>query len=161
MRLISDRLQQSLFAFHHIGILVSDITSAASDFERCFGYVAESDIIEDKTQTAFVQFLRQPGAFFWIELVSPNGPNSKLSNALRKGGGLHHLCYEVPSIEAASMALRAQGMFPLSKPVPATAFDGKRIAWFMDKAGLLVELLESGDGPLSLVKLHSCEEGCD
>jgi len=41
-------------------------------------------------------------------------------------------------------------MLMLSKPVAAQAFPGRRIAWFMDSAGLLLELVEQGAGALGL-----------
>ena len=91
---------------------------------------------------------------FPFELVSPENENSKLSNVLAKRGeGLHHLCYEVPGIEAACEHLREGRQMMLSGPTPAVAFGGRRIAWFMDRAGLLTELVEAGAGPLSLATL--------
>ena len=67
-------------------------------------------IISDPVQTALVKFLRQPGAPNWIELVTPNGPQSKLTAALKKGGGQHHLCYEVSDMARACDHLRDQQM---------------------------------------------------
>ena len=130
------------FKLHHIGYLVRDL-SEAEVFGNRFGHVIESDVIEDTVQTALIQLIRQPGAETLIELVMPNGPKSKLTRALAKGGGLHHVCYEVNDIRHASTHLRDQGMLTLSEPVPAVAFDGRRIAWFMDRGALLIELLES------------------
>src|SRR5271156_386291 len=102
-----------VFELHHIGFLVADIPSAAADFVERYGYVAESSVIEDPTQTARVQFLRQPDTVHWLELITPVGSKSKLSDALQRGGGLHHLCYEVPDIEQASEHLRKRSMLPL------------------------------------------------
>lgn len=139
-----------LFPLHHIGFLVPDIAVAAGDFSSRLGYVVDSEIIEDPVQTAYVQFLRQPGANNWLELVTPNGPRSKLLGALQKGGGLHHLCYEVDDMERACVHLRGRSMLMIARPTPAVAFPGRRIAWFMDRSNFLLELLESGEGPLSL-----------
>jgi len=141
------------FLFHHVGHLVKNLSAEADNLVARLGYVIESDVIEDPVQTAFVQFLRQPGTHSWIELVTPNGPSSKLTNALVKGGGLHHLCYEVSDIHLAGEHLRNQAMLLLAEPVPAAAFLGRRIAWFMDRSRFLVELLESGEGPLSLTSI--------
>jgi methylmalonyl-CoA/ethylmalonyl-CoA epimerase len=135
---------------HHTGFLVGDIAGSARDFVERFGYVIESEVIEDPAQTACVQFLRQPGTTSWLELIAPNGAESKLANALRKGGGLHHLCYEVAGIERSCELLRQRSMLVVSPPTPAVAFPGRRIAWLMDRSGLLVELLERGAGALAL-----------
>ncbi|MBC2594326.1 VOC family protein [Ruficoccus amylovorans] len=143
------------FNLHHTGYLVGDLPAAGAHFCGLLGYRVESAVIEDSAQTARVQFLRQPGADSWLELVSPASENSKLSSALKKGGGLHHLCYEVDELGAACAHLRAGGMFPLGEPVPAVAFPGRRIAWFMDARRLLVELVEAGKGVLSLASLRA------
>jgi methylmalonyl-CoA/ethylmalonyl-CoA epimerase len=149
---------QLTFRQHHVGFLVKDIRRAAQEFTTRLGYVIESDVIEDSVQTAQVQFLRQSGTFSWLELVTPIDAQSKLANALKKGGGWHHLCYEVGDIERACAYLRDKAMLPLAEPVLATAFPGRRIAWLMDRTGLLVELLEQGSGPLSLMSLAVCQE---
>jgi|SRR5579884_179526 len=134
---------------HHVGILVKDIPQAASDYIRRFGYEARTEIIHDPVQTAYVQFLRLPGESSYIEFVAPDRPESKLSNALRKGGGLNHLCYSTSDIEAACKQLRAEGLILLQAPVAAVAFSGRRIAWLMGRDALPIELVErGGDGEL-------------
>lgn len=139
---------------HHVGFLVRNIDSAVTQFTQLLGYTVESPLIEDPVQTAFVQFLRQPGAGHWLELICPNSEHSKLSNSLRKGGGLNHLCYEVDDIEAAYTSLHQRGLVLLAAPTPAVAFPSRRIAWLMGKDNLLVELVEAGYGQLSLSALE-------
>jgi methylmalonyl-CoA/ethylmalonyl-CoA epimerase len=142
------------FQLHHIGLLVKSIEAATELQVARYGYRIESDIIHDPIQTARVRFLRLPWGANWLELVSPENEQSKLSNALaRRGEGLHHLCYEVPDIEAACEHLRQGRQMLLSAATPAVAFAGRRIAWFMDRSGLLTELLEAGEGPFSLAAL--------
>jgi methylmalonyl-CoA/ethylmalonyl-CoA epimerase len=145
----------SAFRLHHIGHLVREIPAAADEFVKRFGYVIESSIIEDPVQTACVQFLRQPDADHWLELITPMGADSKLSKALTRGGGLHHLCYEVRELDQACEKLRTDGLLALGSPQPAAAFSGRRIVWFMDRTKLLVELVEGGPGELSLAGLQS------
>lgn len=145
---------------HHIGHLVHDLSAAAAACQARFGYRIESAVIKDPVQTALVQFLRLPGGANWLELVTPNGSDSKLSSALAKGGGLHHLCYEVDDIEAACIALRRQKMALLGAPAPAVAFAGRRIAWLLGRDRLLTELVESGPGPLSLAALAAGPPRC-
>jgi methylmalonyl-CoA/ethylmalonyl-CoA epimerase len=140
-------------ALHHVGYLVSDIASASAHYCDLLGYQIESGIMEDKAQTAAVQFLRGHGEASWLELISPLSKDSKLTGALEKGVLLHHLCYEVRDIDAACQEFRRKKCFPVSLPVPAVAFGGRRIAWFMDRRRFLFELVESGEGPLSLGSL--------
>jgi methylmalonyl-CoA/ethylmalonyl-CoA epimerase len=139
-----------VFALHHIGLLVRDIHATRDLYARTYGYQVESEVIEDPAQTALVCFLRQSGGASWLELISPNGPESKLSRALQERPGLHHLCYEVADLDSACAALRERAALGVANPTPAVAFGGRRIAWFYDRAGQLVELVEAGPGPLSL-----------
>ncbi len=144
------------YRLHHIGILVSDLARVAQNLISRFGYIAESSVIEDPRQTAFAQFLRLPGADHWTELIAPNGPESVLIGALKqRRGGTHHLCYEVVDIDASFEQLGNNSMTQITGPVPGIAFDGRRIAWLIDRDNLLVELLERGDGPLVLPKNRS------
>jgi methylmalonyl-CoA/ethylmalonyl-CoA epimerase len=147
-------MEFTVFRLHHNGYMTGDLERTAAMLERRFGYVRESSVIHDTVQTAMVLFLRLPGDRAWLELVTPNGPQSKLSRALEKrGDGWHHVCFETTDIEDTSF-LREQGMLQISRPVPASAFVGRRISWFMDGKGFLTELLEAGSGPLSLISLN-------
>ena len=129
-------------SLHHIGILVKDINKSASEYSK-MGYEIVSKVIHDPTQTAFVQLLKLGEDSVYIELISPDGPSSKLSNQLKKGGGLNHLCYQTPSIEETFDKMRDKGLFGLHAPVEAVAFSGRRIAWLMGRDGIPVELVET------------------
>lgn len=131
---------------HHVGIVVADINRAREDYVRRFGFEVRSEVIHDPEQTAYVQFLRMIGDSTYVELVSPDGPESKLANALSKGGGLNHLCYATPDIDGTIKAMTSTGMRLIRKPVPATAFGGRKIAWLLGRDLALVELVEQG-GP--------------
>ena len=128
---------------HHIGILVKDIPKSAAVYVR-LGYEIRTEVIHDPVQTAFVQFLKLPADRAYLELISPDGPAGRLNNALVKGGGLNHLCYSTEDIQAGCEWLRDTGFFLIAEPVPAVAFDGRRVAWFRGPDKLSVELVESG-----------------
>jgi methylmalonyl-CoA/ethylmalonyl-CoA epimerase len=129
---------------HHFGISVAKIETALELYVDRFGYLVQSPIIHDPRQTAFVQFLRLPGDSAFLELVAPDGPESKLAAAVKQGGGLHHLCYSVSDIESATQELRSKQMAVLCEPVPAVAFPGRKIAWLMGRDRLPIELVEGG-----------------
>jgi methylmalonyl-CoA/ethylmalonyl-CoA epimerase len=134
---------------HHVGLLVKNIPEAVEVYTRRYGYEVRSPVIHDPAQTAYVQFLALPGDSSYLEFVAPDRPDSKLSNALGKGGGLHHLCYATGAIDQACAELRGQGMFLIQPPVPAVAFPGRRIAWLMGRDRTLIELVEkAADGTL-------------
>lgn len=129
---------------HHVGVVVKDVAESCALYVRRFGYEVKTEIIHEPTQTAHVQFLRLPGDKTYLELVAPDGPNSRLVGALEKGGGLNHVCYAVDDIDAMCQTLRGEGLFLVHAPVPAVSFKGRRIAWLMGKDRLLVELVERG-----------------
>jgi methylmalonyl-CoA/ethylmalonyl-CoA epimerase len=129
---------------HHFGVLVENIEEASRDYVENFGYEICSDIIHDPLQTACVRFLALPSESTYLELVSPDSPQSKLQNALRQAPGLHHLCYSTASIELAMEHLNRRGAMIIREPVPAVAFRDKRIAWLVDRNCTLVELVERG-----------------
>lgn len=111
----------------HVGILVAEAVGS-----HYLGSVGEW--VEDKVQQAFVTLIQCD-----VELIAPNGEDSHLAG---KKPGLHHLCLVVPDLKTATATLRAAGLFPISEPTPAVLFDGRSIAWFADRDGLLIELLE-------------------
>ena len=77
-----------------------------------------------------------------FELVEPASEASPVSNFLKKGGGLHHVCYEIDDLESGLCEARGVGLVIVADPAPAVAFGGRRIAWVCSKRRLLVELLE-------------------
>jgi acyl carrier protein len=59
----------------------------------------------------------------------------------------------VANIKSAAACLRERQLLMVGTIASAVAFGGRRIAWFMDADRLLCELVEAGEGPLSLATL--------
>jgi methylmalonyl-CoA/ethylmalonyl-CoA epimerase len=129
-------------SLHHIGIAVADISIATADYRRRLGCELQGELVHDPVQTALIQFLRLPGDSVLIELVAPDGPKSKLNNAVKKGGGINHVCHSTSDIELACRSLEQEGMVVIQEPIPAVAFGGRRIAWLMGDDQVLTELVE-------------------
>jgi len=133
---------------HHVGIVVADIDEKRRFYEA-LGYTLRTGVIHDPVQTAYVQFLQLGDGDTFIELVAPDGPESRLARASKKGLPLNHLCYATTGIDATLEYLETQGALVVHSPVPAVAFDGRPIAWVMGPDGVLMELVEDG-GPGAL-----------
>jgi len=132
------------FAVHHLGVAVVDIESACEFYQAALGFTLNSKVICDPIQKVKVCFLtNKQGRSLCMELISPLKAASPVNGYLSKGIGAYHICYEVGNLERALEGLRAQGCVLIAPPVPAAAFDGRRIAWCMAPTRLLVELLES------------------
>ena len=127
---------------HHVGIVVPVIEDARAFYVDVLHYELSTPVIHDPVQTAFVQFFSIPGSDHFLELVAPDGPNSKLLKASKKGPPLNHLCYSCDEIARTISSLEESGCFVIQRPVPAVAFDGRPIAWLMSPDGLLLELVE-------------------
>jgi methylmalonyl-CoA/ethylmalonyl-CoA epimerase len=129
---------------HHFGVLVKDLEKAKNRYVGSFGYEVKSEVIHDPLQTAFVQFLRLPQQPTYLELISPDGPQSVLQLALKKNGGVHHVCYTTPDLCAAIEQFTNDGNILVSEPKPAVAFNQRKIAWLMTRDYLLFELVQQG-----------------
>jgi methylmalonyl-CoA/ethylmalonyl-CoA epimerase len=129
--------------FHHVGFVVASIQDVASGFAQSIGAAWDGEIVHDSLQLAKVAFLRtglqdHPA----LELVEPVGDQSPVHGFLRRGGGLHHLCYEADVLEIQLAASRSLGGLLVKPPLPAVAFGGRRIAWVYTRHKLLLEYLE-------------------
>ena len=129
--------------FHHIGFVVASIQSSVQGFMDSVDAQWDGTIFHDPNQVVRVTFLRsKQAANPVLELVEPAGENSPVIPFLKRGGGLHHLCYEIDSLEDQLTLSRAQGGLVVRPPLPAVAFGGRRITWVYTKHKLLVEYLE-------------------
>jgi methylmalonyl-CoA/ethylmalonyl-CoA epimerase len=128
---------------HHVGYVVASISEVGSQFAASLGAYWNGEIIHDPLQEARVTFLRCGGPDTpALELVEPDGENSQLHNFLHRGGGLHHVCYEVDSLSTQLEQSRSAGAVVTRKPLPAAVFGGRLIAWVYTREKLLVEYLE-------------------
>lgn len=114
---------------HHIGIAVKSI----ADFS------AELEVTIDPIQKVGVAFFRTGGST--IELVEPAGEDSPIQGFLSKKQSIYHACYEVPSMEDALVEARSNRFIIVAQPAPASAFDGREIAWVLHRSLGLYELL--------------------
>jgi methylmalonyl-CoA/ethylmalonyl-CoA epimerase len=128
---------------HHLGFVVKSISDVAEEFAASISARWDGEITHDPIQRVRVSFFdpvdpRNPV----FELVEPASDDSPVTNFLKKGGGLHHVCYEIDDLEPGLQEARRAGLITAAPPAPAVAFGGRRIAWICSKRRLLVELLE-------------------
>jgi methylmalonyl-CoA/ethylmalonyl-CoA epimerase len=128
---------------HHIGFVIASIEASAASFIQTLGANWTGEIFHDPIQKVKVAFFSTPASDAQIELVEPAGADAPVRTFLEKGGGLHHLCYEVEDCEAALRGVREQRGLIVKRPNPAVAFGGRRIAWALTAEKLLLEFLET------------------
>jgi methylmalonyl-CoA/ethylmalonyl-CoA epimerase len=129
-------------SLHHIGFVVSSISEVGADFAFSLGAEWNGEVIHDALQQARVTFMYCEPDAPAIELVEPDTEHSPLIRFRSKGGGLHHICYEVDFLDQRLDYCRSAGALVVKQPLPAVAFGGRRIAWVYTKEKLLVEYLE-------------------
>lgn len=129
---------------HHIGFVVPQISTSMDGFLRSLGASWDGRVIEDPIQRVKVAFLSPAEGEVQIELVEPCGAKSPVRDFVDStGGGLHHLCYEIPDLDAGAKEMHSRGALIVKRAVPAVAFGGRRIAWLITPDKLLLELLEA------------------
>jgi methylmalonyl-CoA/ethylmalonyl-CoA epimerase len=129
--------------FHHFGFVVASIQETAASFAKSMALDWDGHTIHDPNQGVQVTFLHGKNpADPLVELVEPAGKGSPVLSFLKRGGGLHHVCYVVDSLDQQLEDCRARGCLVVRPPLPAAAFGGRRIAWAYTKNKLLVEYLE-------------------
>ena len=142
----SDKLD---FKLLHVGVAVPSLGPAAESLARLFGYRVVSGPFDDPVQKVSVEFLSQSTEdAAEIELIAPAAEDSPIRSMLAKdGGATYHLCFETSDIEAALLHAKSLGCIVVSPPVPAVAFQGRRIAWIYTRSRQLFEFVEAKTTP--------------
>ncbi len=125
---------------NHIAIAVADIDGALNFWRDAMGLCV--DHIEDvPSQKAVVAFL--PCGDSEVELVKPTAEDTGVAKFLaERGGGMHHLCFEVDDIDAMLAQLKSKGVRLINEV--ATQLPGRKMAFVHPKStgGVLVELYQ-------------------
>ncbi|MDO5530010.1 MAG: methylmalonyl-CoA epimerase [Paracoccus sp. (in: a-proteobacteria)] len=126
---------------NHVAIAVPDLEAAAAQYENTLGAVVRPPQ-DEPDHGVTVVFIELPNTK--IELLYPLGEDSPIKGFLEKNpaGGIHHLCYEVEDIRAASARLSAEGARVLGDGEPKIGAHGKPVLFLHPKDfnGCLIEL---------------------
>jgi methylmalonyl-CoA/ethylmalonyl-CoA epimerase len=126
----------------HIGIAVRSIEQSTALWTKVLGYRRITEVVSNTRQKVNVLFLAKSGSAT-IKLIEPSGPDSPLIPFLRKGGGLHHLCFKCRDMDSEMERLKRMGLRCIGEPQPGEAFENERIAFFFAGNGLNMELIET------------------
>lgn len=126
--------------FHHLGLACRDLAKESAAWTG-LGYRPEGPIFVDPVQKIRGCFLVGPGPR--LELLTPEGEGSPIEGYLARGIKIYHQAFESDAFETDLAALTAQGGKITAGPVPAVAFDGRRIAFVLLPTLNLIELIEA------------------
>ena len=125
--------------FHHIGYLVNNFNSAFKNFKEC-NYKKKKSIIIDNNLKVKIQFLVNGNNI--IELVKPHKNNIGLLSLLRKKNFAYHFAYKVKNLDKTLVRLKKNFKI-IVNPVPAKAFNNKKVAFLKMKNDFIIELIQS------------------
>lgn len=138
----------------HLGIVVADMGPLVELFRK----MGLSDISArqpdpiQRVLACFIAVCKEPPVH--VELLEPTEESSPVMNFLKKrGGGLHHICFNVEDLEESTRELVRNGLKLVVPPVECSGYDrvfasrglkGTKIAFFLGADRLLIELLQKG-----------------
>lgn len=128
----------------HVCIAVRSIDAAATRLAPLLGYTPRTQRVTNTRQKVNVVFLSSPRSID-IKLIEPASDDSPLWATLRKGEGLHHICFRTDDTARTLAELASIGMRILSAPAPGEAFDDHLIAFGYVGCGVNVELIDTDD----------------
>jgi methylmalonyl-CoA/ethylmalonyl-CoA epimerase len=126
----------------HLAIAVRNLEDAATRLCTLFGYQRHTEKVTNTRQDVNVLFLNKEGSIT-LKIIEPASANSPLWDFVRKGGGLHHVCFKTSSVEDACAELTSRGARLIAPPQPGEAFDGEDIAFLYVGLGLNIEVIDT------------------
>ena len=125
----------------HVGIAVTDLAQAMKRWTAVAG-APDGPPEEVASQGVRVAFLSAGGVE--VELLEPTRPDSAVGRFLAKRGeGLHHLAFQVPSVDTTLAELAGRGEAVVDR-VGRVGARGRRVGFAHPAAfgGVLVEFVE-------------------
>jgi methylmalonyl-CoA/ethylmalonyl-CoA epimerase len=128
---------------NHVAIATPDVAKASLVYGQILGARVSDpvDLPEHGVRVVFVTLQNTK-----VELLEPLGEDSPIAAFLARNpsGGMHHVCYEVADIDAATQHLRASGVRILGDGEPKIGAHGKPVVFIhpKDMGGILTELEE-------------------
>jgi methylmalonyl-CoA/ethylmalonyl-CoA epimerase len=128
---------------NHVAIVVPDLAAAAAKYRDLLGAEVHPprDLPEHGVTVVFVTLDNTK-----LELMTPLGDTSPVTKFLAEhpGGGMHHICFEVPDLAHAARTLTAGGARVLGDGQPRIGAHGLPVLFLHPKDfdGTLIELEE-------------------
>ncbi len=130
---------------NHLAVVVDDVNKALKFWNEALG-LPLGKVERNEREEVEIAFL--PLDSGEIELLAPINETSGVAKYLAKrGAGLHHVCIEVPDIEATMQRLKSHGV-ELLNDVAKSNDEGTRYCFVHPKSafGVLVELYQLAQG---------------
>ncbi len=137
---------------NHVGVAVPSMDEAIKHYREVLGAEQICQPFDMPAQGVKVAFVETPGQDgtqgTQVELIEPLGEDSPIHGFIEKNplGGQHHICYEVPDIQAAKADFENKGLRILGEP--RIGAHGTLIFFIhpKDMGGILTEIMETPKG---------------
>jgi methylmalonyl-CoA/ethylmalonyl-CoA epimerase len=133
---------------NHVGVATPSIEASVRMYREMLGATEVGATFAMPEQGVWVCFVDLPNS--QIELIQPLDESSPITAFLEKNpkGGQHHVCFEVPDIEAARDDMQAKGATVLNGGKPRIGAHGAPVIFVhpKDMGGVLVELMQTPEG---------------
>ena len=132
------------FKIDHIGYVVKNIKESKKYFRKIYNFKSLTNFIYEKAHGVNITFIdlgnnSTPA----LELIEPTSKKSKVYNFLhQKGGGMHHLAYEVDNLDKAIRYFIKNNFLQISPVVPGAGHNLTKTCWLLGQNKELIELLE-------------------
>jgi len=125
---------------NHIAIAVKDVEESLKFWRDALGLQVDhvEDVPSQKSEVVFI-----PVGDIEVELVKPTSSDTGVAKFIEeRGGGMHHLCFEVDNIDEMLAQLKEKGIRLINEV--ALELPGRKMAFVHPKStnGVLVELYE-------------------
>ncbi len=125
---------------NHIAVAVGDLDASLAFWRDTLGLPLHhiEDVPSQKSKVAFI-----PVGDTEVELVFPTTEDSGVAKFVaEKGGGMHHLCFEVDNIDEMLADMKAKGVRMINET--AITLPGRKMAFVHPKAanGVMIEFYE-------------------
>ena len=135
-------MNENTMKIHHIGIVVNNIQDSLGEFSKFVKFDETTIPTLVGSQKVNVCFMKI--GELRIEFIEPVGNESPVRQALERGGGFNHICFEVDNLSETINEIVEKGGRLIVSPIEG--FEGRQIAFVllnMKKTNLnLVELVE-------------------
>jgi len=125
---------------NHVAIAVPDLDASLSFWRDALGLTLDhvEDVPSQKSMVAFI-----PCGDSEVELVKPTADDTGVAKFIaERGGGMHHLCFQVDDIEELLADLKEKGIRLINET--PQVLPGRKMAFVHPKStgGVLVELYQ-------------------
>jgi methylmalonyl-CoA/ethylmalonyl-CoA epimerase len=128
----------------HICFAVRNLEEGVRYWKDVFGYRRKTEMVVNTLQRVKVSFVEKENSLT-IKLIEPLEGNLSLLNFVSRGGGFHHICFKCDNIEEGTEELKEKGLITLVPPQPGEAFNNHKIAFFLAKYGVNIELIDTDE----------------